>query len=104
MRKLSRPPVVQIVEIEHLFDLSEREADALAAQDEHQSRPIAQRIDSRLAAALWADQVFGFVESDGPGGDAELFSKVADRKGAHDVIGAPDVARVRPFSCVRLRP
>ena len=46
------PRVLDAVEVEHLFDVGEREAHAFAAQDQDQPRAVACRIDARLPAPL----------------------------------------------------
>ena len=43
---LHPPPVADVVEVDHLADLGQREADALAAQDPRQPRAVAVRIDA----------------------------------------------------------
>jgi len=80
--KLRGAAVAGIVEVENLADLGKREADAPAAQNERDARPVAPGIDARLAAARGRDQAFVFIVAQGAGGDPELPRQIADGIGA----------------------
>ena len=82
--KLRRLSIIDVVEIEHLLDLDEREPDPLAPQDQRQSHAITWRVDARLALADRLDELLVFVKAYGPWRNAKLFSQLADAEGLHD--------------------
>ena len=88
--------VVDVVKIDHLADLGEREADALAAQDPGEPGAVAPRIDARQALALGRDQPLILVEAQRAGGDAELLAQLGDRVGA-DMPGLAIIGMKRGF-------
>src|SRR5688572_33506790 len=75
---LSPALVAEVVEVEHFADFVEAEADALAAQDPAQRRPVAIRIEARGAAALRRDEPLVVVEAQRPGRYPERLAKLAD--------------------------
>ena len=85
---LRAAPVADIVEVDHLADLGQREADALAAQDPGEPRAVAVRIDALRAAPLGRDQPFVLVEAQRAGGDAELGRQVGDREISRSASGS----------------
>ncbi len=70
--------VVDVVKVDHLADLGEREADPLAAQDPGEAGAVAPRIDAGQALALRRDQALVLVEAERAGGDSELVAKLGD--------------------------
>src|SRR3954467_15873287 len=66
--------VAQIVEVDHLADVGEAEADALAAQYPGQAGAVPPRIDARHALAPRRDQPFVLVEAQRPRRDLELLA------------------------------
>src|SRR5581483_628806 len=77
---------VGIVELEVLRHLLQREAQVLAAQDQHQAGPVAARIGALGAPAHGGDQALGLIEADGPGRDLELGGKLPDAVEAIRVV------------------
>ena len=72
--------VADIVEVDHLADLGQRETDALAAQDPGEPRAIALRIDPRGAAAFGGDQPLILVKAQRTRGDVELCREIGNRE------------------------
>src|SRR5579871_688931 len=70
--------VMQIIEIENLANFSQRKADAAPAQDQDNPRPIARRINPRLAAPRGGDQSFVLVKAERSRRDTELLGQLAD--------------------------
>src|SRR5262249_55966780 len=70
-----------VVHGDHLGDLLEREAEALSTQDELQTRAVARRVNTGLAAAARRQERLVLVESDGARGDVELARQLRDRVG-----------------------
>src|SRR5262249_36769357 len=62
--ELGKLPVLEIVEIEHLFDLFERETNLLAAQDELQARPIAIAEQTCPASASRSQEALLLIEAE----------------------------------------
>ena len=77
---LGRLLVADVVEVEELADVLEREAEALALQDQLQPRPAAAGVEPLLALADRGEQLLGLVEAQGARGDAELGAHLADRQ------------------------
>jgi hypothetical protein len=67
-----------VIKIEQLANFLEAEAEALAAQDELQSRAVALGIKALLPVAERKDQLFCLVEAQGAGRDVESFAHLAD--------------------------
>ena len=84
---LGRIIVFVDIEIEHMLDLDQREAQPLATQDEFQSRPIARGIDTRLTATFRINQTLVFVKSQRPCGYVKFFRQLANGKGFKHVLG-----------------
>src|SRR5689334_8183145 len=80
--ELGQLSVLQIVEIEHLLDLFEREADALAAQDELQPRPVAIAEEPGPAPPRRRQQPFLLVEPQSSRRNVEFPAEVGDRIGS----------------------
>ena len=55
---------VDVVEIEQLLDVGQREAQTLAAQDELEPRPVARAVDAIAADALRRQQALILIEAD----------------------------------------
>ena len=75
---LRRLLVADVVEVEELADVLEREAEALALQDQLQPRPAAAGVEPLLSDADRGDQLLRLVEAQGPRGDAEGGAHLAD--------------------------
>src|SRR5690348_5068193 len=56
---------IGVVEVEQLFDVGKREAEALAAQDELETGAVARAIDALPADALRRQQAVILIEADG---------------------------------------
>ena len=82
--------IVVIVEIQHLLNLLQREADAASAQDQLQPRPVARVIDARLTLPGRGQQTLVLVEPQRPRRCPELAAQLADRIGAMIVGGRHD--------------
>ncbi len=83
--ELGRLLVVDVVEVEELADVLEREAEALALEDELEARPAAPGVQALLPGADRGEQLLGLVEAQGPRRDAE--------GGAHRADGLEIVAQ-----------
>ena len=86
---LREAAVADVVEVDHLADVGEAEADPLAAQDPGQPGAVAPAVDAREALPLRRDQALILVEAQRPGGDAELLAELGDR------VGSRGLARLR---------
>src|SRR5258706_10624817 len=84
----------RIVELQHLADLGEGEAEPLAAQYQLQAYPVALGIDAPRAVARGAEQAFVLVETDGAMSHVELACKLGDAVGFGGLIHRRD-ARAR---------
>src|SRR3990172_10036136 len=71
----------QVVEIEKFADLSQAEAEALAAQRELQAHPVAAAEEAVRAFPAGGEQALILVMPDGAGGDVEFRGKLSDGKG-----------------------
>ena len=69
---------VGLVEVQHLADLGEAEAEPPPAQDQAEPRPVSMREDPRLPFAMRLEQAPVLVEPDGAMRTAELLGEVAD--------------------------
>src|SRR3546814_8211610 len=78
---LSLAIVAAIVKVDHLPDLGKAEADALAAKDPGQARPVAPRIEAGERDPFRGGQPLILIEAPCPGGDSEHLAKVGDGKG-----------------------
>ena len=78
LAQLLHAGAVDLIEIEQLADLGQREAQPLAAQDPAESRAIADAVQPGHALAARLDQAFVFVEADGPRRDRELAAELGD--------------------------
>src|SRR5690606_32258811 len=67
------------VETEIVGDVAQREAEALATQDQDQPSTVAAAKHARGAEAFRREQALGFIEADGTGRDAEFLGEVGDR-------------------------
>ena len=74
------PAIAQIVEIDHLLDLGQAEADVLGAENPREPRPIALGIDPRQSDPRRRDQALILIESQRPCGDVKLGGQVRNRK------------------------
>ena len=74
------PAVAEIVEVDHLADLAEAEADVLGAHDPREPRAVALRIDPRQTHAARCDQALVLVEAQRARGAVEFLGQVGDRK------------------------
>ncbi|MNO77088.1 hypothetical protein D3C76_681860 [compost metagenome] len=70
-----------VVEIDQFLALGQREADALAAQDQLQRDQVLRAVDAFLAAAFGAEHALFLVEADGAGGDIQFAGQVGDAVG-----------------------
>src|SRR5687767_3287770 len=81
-RELAHMARIGVVEVQHLADLGEAEAEPPPAQDKAEPRPVTRRIDARLPLAPGLQQPLILVEADGPVRAAELLRQVADGEAA----------------------
>ena len=81
-RRLRLGALVDFVEIEDFFDLDEREANALAAEDQLQLGAVAVRVDAVHAVAARGQETLVFVKAERPRRDLELSSQLRNRIGA----------------------
>jgi len=103
---------VDLIEIEQLADLRQREAEALAAQDPAEPRPIAGRIESGRAVPARLDQPLVLVEADRARRDREFARQFGDavdalrvsrrRRLGRVAIGPTCVSGSRPGPTLRL--
>src|SRR5215469_12266217 len=70
---------VDVIEIEQLLDVGQREAQALSAQDELEPYPVAMAVDAIAADASRRQQAVILIKADGAMRDRELAREVADR-------------------------
>src|SRR5690606_12017584 len=84
-----------VVEAQVFGDVAQREAEALAAQDEDQPRAVATAEDARAAHALGREQALALVKADGACRDAELAGEVGDGEEIAVVL-------LRPVHCSSL--
>ena len=78
LAQLLHAGAVDLVEVEQLADLGEREAQPLAAQDPAQPRAVAGSVQPRQALAARLDQPLVLVEADGARRDRELAGEFGD--------------------------
>src|SRR3546814_19246240 len=76
---LGAAAVADIVEVDHLADLAQREADALAAQYPREPRAIAMRIDALRPPPLGRDQPLVLIETQRARRDLELGRQIRTR-------------------------
>src|ERR1043166_3120827 len=76
--ELRASPVAEIVEVEHLAHLFEREADTLAHQHVAQPRAVAPAVEPLLAVAARREQTLLLIEAQRPRAHLELPREVAD--------------------------
>ena len=69
---------VDLVEVEQLADLGQREAQPLAAQDPAEPRAVAGAVQPGQALAARLDQALVLVEADGARRDRELAGEFGD--------------------------
>jgi hypothetical protein len=69
---------IGIVEIQHLGDFGDAEAQPPPAQNQAESRPVAMREDPRLAFSPWLEQALILVKADGPVRAPEFVGEVAN--------------------------
>ncbi|MNC35950.1 hypothetical protein D3C75_844500 [compost metagenome] len=79
--------ILAVIQIQHLLDLLQGEADAASPQDQLQPGAIARVIDPRLALAGRGQQTLVLIEAQGARGGAELTAQVPDGIGAVIVSG-----------------
>src|ERR1700687_2431311 len=72
--------VAEIVEIQHLPDFLEREADCLAHQHVFEPRTVTPAVEPPLPVAAGRDQALLLVEAQGSGADGEFPRQLADRE------------------------
>src|SRR6185312_5485275 len=70
---------IGVVEVEQLLDVGQREAQALAAQDELEAGAVARAIDALAPDALRRQQAMILVEADGAVRQRQLARQIADR-------------------------
>jgi hypothetical protein len=70
---------VDLVEIEQLLDVGEREAEPLAALDEGEPGAVAMRVDAVVADPLRPEEPLLLVEPDRARAEPELARELADR-------------------------
>ena len=90
---------IGVVERQILGDLLEAEAQVLAAQDQHEPRPVAARVGAGDAPARRRDQPLGLVEADGPGGHGELVGQLADGVEALGLLARREGGGLGPRRC-----
>ena len=90
---------IGVVELQILRDLLEGEPQVLAAQDQHEPRPVAARVGALGAAAHRRDQALGLVEADGAG--RHLRARRPARRSCRGARG-PSLAGGRPEAAARL--
>src|SRR5262245_21919754 len=78
LAQLLHAGAIDLVEVEQLLDLGEREAEAVAAQDPRQPRTVAGAVKSRQPMAARLDQPLLLVEADGARRDGELARQFGD--------------------------
>jgi hypothetical protein len=78
LAQLLQPGAVDLIEVEELADLGQREAEPLAAQDPRQPRAIAGAVEPGQALATRLDQAFILVEANGARRDRELAGEFGD--------------------------
>src|SRR3569623_890827 len=74
------PAVADVVQVDQLANIGQREADSLPAQDPRQPRAVAVRIDALRAATLRRDQPLILVEPQRACGNAEFGRQVGNRE------------------------
>ena len=79
LRQLRTLVASDFVQIEELADLRERQAEALAAQDQLDAHPLALAVDARAARPLRRQQAAILVEADRARGQRELLRELGDR-------------------------
>src|SRR6185369_6640204 len=70
-----------VVQVEKLADLGQRQPQPLAAQDELDSHPLALPVDARLPGAARRQQAFVLVEADRARRQREFLRELGDREG-----------------------
>src|SRR5436190_2927662 len=78
LAQLLQAGAVDLVEVEQLLDLGEREAEPLAAQDPAEPHPVVRAVEPRQSLAARLDQPLVLVEADGARGDGELAGQLGD--------------------------
>src|SRR6202162_2720190 len=78
--QLRHPAVAEIVEIQHLPDFLEREADRLAHQHVFEPRTVTPAVEPLLPVAAGRDQSLLLVEAQGSGAGGEFLGQLADRE------------------------
>src|SRR5690606_3031760 len=81
-RRLRLGALIDFVEIEDFLDLDQREADALAAQDQLQLGAVAMRVNAVHAVAARRQETLVFVEAERARRDLELSGQLRNRVGA----------------------
>src|SRR6516164_1567206 len=78
LAQLLHARAIDLVEIEQLLDLGERETEPLAAQDPAQPHAVVRAVEPRQALAPGLDQPLVLVEANGARGDRELAGELGD--------------------------
>jgi len=79
-----------VIQIQHLLDLDQGEADAPAAHDQLQPGAVARTVDPRLTLARRRQQALVFIEAQRTRGRAELAAQLPDGIGAMFVSNRHD--------------
>src|SRR4051812_13897145 len=78
LTQLLQAGAVDMIKVEQLLDLGEREAEPLAAQYPAEPDAIVRGVEPGQSLATRLDQAFVLVEADGARGDAELAGELGD--------------------------
>src|SRR6266404_4124627 len=78
LAQLLHAGAIDLVKIEQLLDLRQRETEPLAAQDPDQPRAVVRAVEPRQALAARLDQALVLVEADGARRDSELARQFGD--------------------------
>ncbi len=97
---------IDVIEVEQLLDLGEREAEPLATQDPAKPGAVADAVQPGQPLAARLDQPLVLVEPDGARGDRELAGELGDAVDARCVARRgnfwPERPRGRQQTCQRL--
>ncbi|MNR01022.1 hypothetical protein D3C85_1168150 [compost metagenome] len=79
--------ILAVIQIQHVLDLLQGEADTASPQDQLEPGAVAAVIDPRLALARRSQQALVLIEAQGPRGGPELAAQVPDGIGAVIISG-----------------
>ena len=96
LAQLLHAGAVDLVEVEQLLDLGEREAEPLAAQDPAEPHAVVRAVEPGQPLAARLDQPLVLVEAHGARRDPELAGQLGDAVDARGVAGCGAFGRERP--------